>query len=46
MWCGSLEAVWYESCDNESYALHMYRVLYMRFWGHEIEIQKVDCIDV
>jgi hypothetical protein len=20
--------------------------LYMRFWGHEIEIQKVDCIDV
>jgi hypothetical protein len=23
-----------------------YRVLYMRFWGHEIEVQKVDCIDL
>jgi hypothetical protein len=22
------------------------RVLYMRFWAHQIEVQKVDCIDL
>jgi hypothetical protein len=26
--------------------MQCYRVLYMRFWGHQIEIQKVDCIDL
>jgi hypothetical protein len=24
----------------------LYRVLYMRFWAHQNEVQKVDCIDL
>jgi hypothetical protein len=32
--------------DSSVRPLVCYRVLYMRFWGHQIEVQKVDCIDL
>jgi hypothetical protein len=35
-----------DDVDDVMALMTLCRVLYMRFWAHQIEVQKVDCIDL